>query len=113
MKALLALAFICAVTVAAQAQDMTVYTNARVYTMDADQPWASAFTVDGDRFSFVGSAADATLHAGSKATVVDLGGRVVLPGLIDAHAHPGLVAMSGDLSVVDGVTPALRSSKVA
>lgn len=76
----------------------TVYVDGRVYTQDADLPWAEAFVTQGARFSFVGSTEDALRHAGADARVIDLQGRFVMPGIIDAHTHPGLIATMGDLS---------------
>ena len=66
----------------------TVYRNARVFTAAADpeHAWADAFVVDGDRFTAVGDEAEA-LAAAPAATVVDLDGRLVLPGFTDAHTH--------------------------
>lgn len=64
----------------------TLYTNARVFTA-ADPEWAEALVVDGERIAFVGDAARAGAVAGPDAEAVDLGGRVVVPGFIDAHTH--------------------------
>jgi predicted amidohydrolase YtcJ len=65
----------------------TLYRNARVFTADDATPWADAFVVDGAEFSYVGGAAGAEAQAGPNAEIVDLDGRLVLPGFIDAHAH--------------------------
>ena len=80
---------------------MTVYVNARVHTGDEDLPRAGAFVTRGDRFVFVGSAGDALRHAAGEGGVVDMQGRFVMPGIVDAHTHPGLVALSGDLSALE------------
>ena len=80
----------------------TVYVNGRVFT--ADEPaWAEAIVTDDGRIAFVGSDAEAIAVAGSDAAVVDLGGRVVVPGFIDAHTH--LVMMGEALGKV-GLTDA-------
>ena len=79
----------------------TVYMNAQVYTQDEDLPRAQSFVTRGDRFAFVGSTEDALQYAAGNGRVVDLQGRSVMPGIIDAHTHPGLVAISGDLSVLE------------
>jgi predicted amidohydrolase YtcJ len=63
----------------------TLYTNATVFT--ADGSLAEAFVVEGARFLYVGTAADARKAAGEKAVEVDLAGGFVLPGFIDAHTH--------------------------
>jgi predicted amidohydrolase YtcJ len=80
--------------------------NGRVYTLDwgepspdgtvaADAPhddggWhpdAEAVAVTDGRIVFVGSVGDAESHRGSTTRVIDVGGAVILPGLVDSHAH--------------------------
>ena len=56
---------------------------------------------EGGRIAFVGSDVEAAAVAGSDAAVVDLGGRVVVPGFIDAHTH---LVMMGE--ALDGSFPA-------
>src|SRR5215218_1491129 len=58
----------------------TVYSNAKVFTADPANEWAEAFVVDGRTLSYVGETAGADAAAADGASVVDLGGRVVLPG---------------------------------
>jgi len=64
-----------------------VYINANVYTVDKEFSTASAFAVKDDKFVYVGDDAGAQAWAGSGALTVDLGGRTVIPGLIDSHIH--------------------------
>ena len=64
-----------------------IYVNARVWTADAAQPAAEAFAVTDGRFVTVGSNETVRALAGAATAVVDLGGRRVLPGLIDTHWH--------------------------
>ncbi|MBU0624235.1 MAG: amidohydrolase [Candidatus Thermoplasmatota archaeon] len=61
--------------------------NARVFTVNASQPWAEAVGAFGDRIVFVGSDEEAAKLVGPDTKVIDAGGRLVLPGLIDAHTH--------------------------
>jgi len=65
-----------------------IYRNARITTLDDEGPEAEALVVRGDRLVYVGSAdgAEAAV-AGETVERIDLGGRRVLPGFIDAHAH--------------------------
>jgi Amidohydrolase family len=63
-----------------------VLRNANVLTMDPAHPEADAVAISGDTITFVGSEADA-LAAAPTATIVDVGGRVLLPGFNDAHCH--------------------------
>ena len=64
-----------------------VVVNARIYTVDNARPMASALAVRNGRVIFVGSDSEARLLAGSATRLVDLRGRVVIPGMVDAHAH--------------------------
>ncbi|MEY9853309.1 putative amidohydrolase YtcJ [Leifsonia sp. EB41] len=63
----------------------TLYRNGRVFTADADPEatWATAFAVTGETIDWVG--ADDAAPAADR--TVDLQGRLVLPGITDAHTH--------------------------
>lgn len=65
----------------------TLFINARVYTVDTENPTTEAVAVVGNRIAFVGSNADAEAWRGSATRVIDCGGRTLLPGLIDSHFH--------------------------
>jgi predicted amidohydrolase YtcJ len=64
------------------------FVNGSVYTVDAARTWASAVAVAGGRIVSVGS--DDGIRDGIDATtsVIDLRGRMLLPGFQDAHVHP-------------------------
>jgi hypothetical protein len=62
---------------------MRLLYNARIHTLDSSQPTASALLIDRGEILAVGG--DELLEA--RADKQDLGGRVVLPGLTDAHIH--------------------------
>jgi len=62
--------------------------NGRVYTMDAARRWASAVAVSQGRIVAVGTDADVRELIGRGTEVVDLGGRMLVPGFQDAHVHP-------------------------
>jgi predicted amidohydrolase YtcJ len=64
-----------------------VLLNGRFTTLDPDQPEASAVAVADGRLVAVGHDGDVRALAGAETRVVDLGGRRVLPGLIDNHLH--------------------------
>src|SRR5213078_1766469 len=64
-----------------------IVTNAAVYTVDKQQPKAEAVAVIGDRIVAVGSRADIALWRGPRMKVIDAGGKLLLPGFIDAHVH--------------------------
>lgn len=75
------------VVLGAQTPADLVFTNGRVYTVDVSRPVASAVAVRGDRIIFVGSDIEARALAGSSTRTIDLAGKTVIPGIIDAHAH--------------------------
>ena len=75
----------------------TVFTNATIYTSNDQAPWASSVVVKGDKITYVGNDSSALAFVGPGARIVDLAGKLVLPGLVDAHTHPGMVAISHDL----------------
>ena len=60
--------------------------NAAICTMDPKQPWAEALAVRGGRLLAVGAEADVRAAAPG-ARVVDAGGHMLMPGLIDIHNH--------------------------
>ncbi|MGO4335424.1 amidohydrolase [Labrys sp. KB_33_2] len=66
----------------------TVYLNGTIYTADNKDSVAGALAVREGRIVFVGSGGDAKPHIGPQTKVIDLGGRMAMPGLIDGHMHP-------------------------
>lgn len=72
----------------------TVYTNGKVYTVNPNQPWAEAFAVADDRIVAVGTSQNLKSLTRENTRVVDLKGKLVLPGLIDDHIHPDMAAES-------------------
>lgn len=65
--------------------ERTLYVNGKVW-QGPSQPDAEAFAVEGGTVAAVGSTQ--ALSAQPYTKLVDLGGRRVVPALIDAHAHP-------------------------
>ncbi|MBV9619745.1 MAG: amidohydrolase, partial [Gammaproteobacteria bacterium] len=65
-----------------------VLQGGRIYTADATQRIAQALAVRDGRLVFIGSDVDARRFVGLATRVESLGGRLVLPGLVDAHIHP-------------------------
>jgi predicted amidohydrolase YtcJ len=63
----------------------TIFYNGTVKTMDGRE--ARAVCVSGDRIAFVGTDADALALRSEKTELIDLGGRLTLPGFIDTHMH--------------------------
>ncbi|WP_434721579.1 amidohydrolase [Mesorhizobium sp. RIZ17] len=64
-----------------------VFTNGRIYTLVRKRPWASAVAVKGGRIVAVGEAADVAALTGAATRVVDLEGAMMMPGIVDVHAH--------------------------
>src|SRR5215217_2867047 len=64
------------------------FVNGRVYTMDAARRWAGAVAVSRGQIVAVGTDADVRELIGPGTDVVDLEGRMLLPGFQDAHVHP-------------------------
>jgi hypothetical protein len=76
-----------------------IYMNGRLLTMDDEQPDAEALAIVGDRIVGVGTTTEIRRRF-TAPSVVDLQGKTVLPGLIDAHAHfisLGIARMTVDL----------------
>jgi predicted amidohydrolase YtcJ len=67
----------------------TAFVNGRIITADGDDTLAEAVAVKGGRILRVGSNEHVTGAIGDATEVHDLGGRTMLPGLIDSHMHPG------------------------
>jgi imidazolonepropionase-like amidohydrolase len=90
-RSLLLAALLAAAALPAAAQT-TVYEGARLIAGDGGTPVEdSAFVVTGDRITQVGRRGQVTVPAG--AARVNLSGKTVVPGLVDAHGHPGFLDM--------------------
>ncbi len=65
-----------------------VLKNANVYTMDQAMNRATGIAIKQQKIVFVGDEEDLEEYIGESTKVVDVNGKMVLPGFIDAHAHP-------------------------
>ncbi|MDE2364796.1 MAG: amidohydrolase [Hyphomicrobiales bacterium] len=65
----------------------TIWTNARIRTLDPARPWARAMLVRDGKIVCVGEESDAAAAAGAGARRHDLHGRFLMPGMIDSHTH--------------------------
>ena len=65
------------------------FVNGRIFTSNDQMPEAEAMTVEDGRILMVGKEEDLPEDRG---TVVDLQGRRVIPGFVDAHMHPVMLA---------------------
>lgn len=64
-----------------------ILTHGRIYTLDAQKPWAQALAIRGDRILAVGGDREMGALAGPRTRVLDLRGKFALPGFNDAHVH--------------------------
>lgn len=69
-------------------KDVTIYKNAAVYTVNPDQPWAEALVIKGGVITFVGSDKDVVQYESDEVKVIDLKGKMIMPGFHDVHIHP-------------------------
>ncbi len=67
-----------------------VFTNGSVYTVNPKQEWADAVAVQGNTIVYVGSNDGAQAFIGDNTVTADLGGRLMLPGLVESHIHLAL-----------------------
>ncbi len=81
------LAAVAPTRAAAQAPADIVLMNGKVLTVDADDRVAQAVAVRGDKIVAVGRDADVQRFIGPRTRRIDLRGRTVTPGLLDAHNH--------------------------
>ena len=58
--------------------------NAKIFTSDKDNPLATALAVKDGKFAYVGDEAGLSAYEGE---VTDLGGKFIMPGIIDSHVH--------------------------
>ena len=78
----------------------TIYTGGPVITVNDAQPEAEAIAVKDGRILAVGTQAKVLRFKGDTTRIVDLGGKTLLPGFIDAHGHVfnvGVQAVSANL----------------
>lgn len=89
-----------------------VFKNGAVYTMDASAPKAEAVAITGKEISYVGDNKGAEACVGQNTQVIDLKGRMLLPGFVESHIHPTLaiVASGADLPC-DSVDEVLERTK--
>ena len=64
-----------------------VLRNGKIVTMDDARPVAAALAIRGDRIAAVGDEDDVQAFIGERTQVIDLEGKLAVPGFIDGHAH--------------------------
>ena len=79
---------LCTTTLRASAQTAdTIVHHAKIYTVNAKQPWAEALAIQGDKIVAVGNETDVDRFRKRTTKMIDAGGRLVLPGFVDCHIH--------------------------
>ena len=73
---------------AAPAAADTVYRHGMVYTVDGANSRQQALAIRGGIIAYVGTDAGAAPFIGPRTNVIDLHGRMAMPGLVDGHQHP-------------------------
>jgi len=84
---LMLMAGVVQTAMAAPAADL-VYRNGYIYTVDSKDSVQQALAVSAGRIVYVGDDAGAAGLVGERTRVIDLQGRMLMPGLVDAHMHP-------------------------
>jgi predicted amidohydrolase YtcJ len=84
-----------------------IFTGGRVHTVNATDDLVPAIAVGGGRVLAVGGDADVRALADSRTRVVDLAGRSLLPGFVDAHAHLAGLGMAE--IAIDCKAPGMQS----
>ena len=95
MRALLLLALVLCIALPARAQTPdTILVNGKIVTLDARSTVATGLAITNGRITAAGSNDDVRKLAGPSTRVIDLRGRMVIPGLIDSHLHAIRAALS-------------------
>ena len=73
-----------------------VLRNGKIYTSDPQMPWAETVVLTDDIIAYVGADSERDWKAvsGDGADIYDLHGKMVIPGFVDGHIHPGMCAKS-------------------
>ena len=88
--------------------------NGNIWTVNDKMPRAQALAISGDRILAVGSNDEIVRLAAGLSKKIDLGGKAVFPGFIDAHAHPcesgvnHLRMVACDMDSIANIQAALR-----
>ena len=84
-----------------------IFTNGTILTMDDALPLAEAVAIRGNEITAVGSEAEVLAQRGPDTILVDLGGRTLTPGFIDAHQHRILNALQGNTNLEENLRNAI------
>ncbi len=79
-----------------------IFLGGNIITVDENNPEAQAIAVYKGKILAVGSEAEVLKFKGSQTEIIDLQGNTLMPGLIDAHTHPILSSMMGQVVDISG-----------
>ena len=88
-----------------------IFRNGNIFTSDEEMPCAESFMADDGIITWIGKDCDLPESkddiAGTDTQVIDLKGRTVIPGFIDSHMHP--VILAGYINSISCLPPEIRS----
>lgn len=79
----------------------TIFVGGSIVTMDEAVPSAEAVAVRGGRILALGSEAEIEALASKDTDRVDLGSRTLMPGFVEPHTHPAIVALLQGAPIID------------
>ena len=88
-----------------------VLRNGKIYTADPSRSIRQAIAFTGNTIVAVGADADMEKLTGPSTKVTDLGGKLVLPGLMDTHVHPIIGAIDRSKCSLEGVKATIATLK--
>ena len=83
----LALALLASLLAGQQSPPDLILLNGKIFTSDAAHPYVEALAIRGERIVATGTSEKIGALAAPQTKRIDLGGRVVIPGINDAHHH--------------------------
>jgi len=83
----LALTLLAGLSSGQQSPPDLILLNGKIFTSDSAHPFVEALAIRGERIVANGTAEEVRMLAGPQTKRMDLGGRVVIPGINDAHHH--------------------------
>ncbi|HPI36891.1 MAG TPA: amidohydrolase [Ignavibacteriaceae bacterium] len=87
MKFLYCFFYISVISLTYAQPDITAFINGKIYTVNEKQPLAEAVVIQGNKILFVGTNDDYAKHVNNESVIIDLQGKLMLPGFIDNHTH--------------------------
>ena len=65
-----------------------VLTNGKIFTVNPIMPWAESVAIKSGKYHYIGEASGLEALIDEETRVIDLGGKMAMPGINDAHVHP-------------------------